>query len=83
MTNSFRCTNGDFYVVLSSSMGLALLVWVGSGLLERVLYLVGNQPSLCRKSPINPAPVSNIYCVVAVCSHITFKYNANFNITTK
>ena len=52
MNISFRCTNGDFYVALSSSMGLALLVWVGSGWLKRVLYLVGNQPSLSRKSPI-------------------------------
>ena len=25
----FRYTNGDFYVALGSSMGLALLVWVG------------------------------------------------------
>ena len=24
---TFWCTNGDFYVVLGSSMGLALLVW--------------------------------------------------------
>ena len=52
MNISFRCTNGDFYVASSSSMGLALLVLVGSGLLMRVLYLVGNQPSLSRKSPI-------------------------------
>ena len=28
---SFRCTNGDFYVALGSSMRLALLVWVGGG----------------------------------------------------
>ena len=37
-TLMFRCTNGDFYVALGSSMGLALLVWVGGGLLKRVLY---------------------------------------------
>ena len=30
--------NGDFYVALGSSMSLALLVWVGGGLLTRVLY---------------------------------------------
>ena len=30
------CTNGYFYVTLGSSMGLALLVWVGGGLLKRV-----------------------------------------------
>ena len=36
--SSFRCTNGDFYVALGSSMSLALLVWVGGGLLKRVLY---------------------------------------------
>ena len=34
----FRCTNGDFYVALGSSMDLALLVWVGGGLLKQVLY---------------------------------------------
>ena len=28
---AFRCTNDDFYVALGSSMGLALLVWVGGG----------------------------------------------------
>ena len=48
---SFRCTNGDFYVALGSSMGLALLVWVGGGLLKRVLYFFGKEPSLGRKSP--------------------------------
>ena len=26
---TFRCANEDFYVALGSSMGLALLVWVG------------------------------------------------------
>ena len=52
MKQSFRCTNGDFYVALGSSMGLALLVWVGGGLLKRVLYFFGNEPSLGRKSPI-------------------------------
>ena len=41
---SFRCTNGDFYVALGSSMGLKLLVWVGGGLLKRVLYFFGNEP---------------------------------------
>ena len=35
---AFRCTNGDFYVALGSSMGLELLVLVGVGLLKRVLY---------------------------------------------
>ena len=40
----FRCTNGDFYVALGSSMGLALLVWVGGGLLKRVLCFLGNEP---------------------------------------
>ena len=49
---TFRCTNRDFYVALGSSMGLALLVWVGGGLLKRVLYFFGNEPSLGRKSPI-------------------------------
>ena len=45
--NLFRCTNGDFYVAL----GLALLVWVG-GLLKRVLYFFGSEPSLGQRSPI-------------------------------
>ena len=30
-----------FYVGLGSSMGLALLVWVGGGLLKRVFYIFG------------------------------------------
>ena len=52
------CTNGDFYVALGSSMGLALLVWVGGGLLKRVLYVFGNEPSLGlgQKSPILHLP---------------------------
>ena len=29
---TFRCTNGYFHVALSSSMGLAFLIWVGGGL---------------------------------------------------
>ena len=33
-------------------MGLALLVWVGGGLLKRVLYFYGNEPSIGGKSPI-------------------------------
>ena len=37
-------------------MGLALLVWVGGGLLKRVLYFFGNELSLGRKSPILPLP---------------------------
>ena len=49
---TFRCTNGEFYVALGSSMSLTLLVWVGGGLLKRVLYFFGNEPSLGRKSPI-------------------------------
>ena len=30
-------------------MSLALLVWVGGGLLKRVLYFFGNEPSLGQK----------------------------------
>ena len=52
---SFRCTNGDFYVALGSSMGFALLVWVG-GLLKQVLYFFSNDPSLGQKSPIMHLP---------------------------
>ena len=40
--------NRDFYVALGSSMGLTLLVWVG-GLLKRILYFFGNEPSLGQK----------------------------------
>ena len=39
-------------------MGLALLVRVGGGLLKRVLYFFGNEPSLSRKSPILHLPPS-------------------------
>ena len=53
----FRCTNGDFYVALGSSRGLALFVWVGGGLLKRVLYFFGNEPSLGQKIS-DPAPAS-------------------------
>ena len=52
MVITFKYTNGDFYVALGSSMCLALLVWVGGGLLKRILYFFGNEPSLGRKSPI-------------------------------
>ena len=37
---SFGCTNGDFYVALGSSIGLALLVWVGGGLYILMMSLV-------------------------------------------
>ena len=37
-------------------MSLAILVWVGGGLLKRVLYYFGNEPSLGRKSPILHLP---------------------------
>ena len=57
MHSTFRCTNGDFYVALGSSMGLALLVWVGGGLLKRVLYLFGNEASLGRTFPILHLPL--------------------------
>ena len=33
-------------------MGLTLLVWVGGGLIKRVVYFFGNEPSLGRKSSI-------------------------------
>ena len=56
MHSTFRCTNGDFYAALGSSMGLALLVWVGGGLLKRVSYFFGNEPSLGRKSLIPHLP---------------------------
>ena len=53
---AFRCTNGDFYVALGFSMGSALLVWVGGGLLKRDLYFFGNEPSLGQNSPILHLP---------------------------
>ena len=39
-------------------MHLARLVWVGGGLLKRVLYFFGNEPSLGQKSPILHLPQS-------------------------
>ena len=45
---AFRCSNGDFYVALGSSIGLELLVLVGGGLLKRVLYYFGSG----QKSPM-------------------------------
>ena len=41
-------------MALGSSTDLALLAWVGGGLLKRVLYSFGNEPSLGQKSPILP-----------------------------
>ena len=52
-TKTFRCTNKDFYVALGSSMGLAVLVWVGGGLFYAFF---GNKPSLGQKSPILHLP---------------------------
>ena len=54
--HTFRCTNGDFYVALGSSMSLALLVWIGGGLLKQVLKIFGNEPSLVQKSLILHVP---------------------------
>ena len=62
----FRCTNRDFYVALGSSVGLALLIWVGGGLLKRVLYFIGNEPSLGRKSPILHLPPLLLMCIIAL-----------------
>ena len=42
-SQSYRCTNGDFYEAFGSSRGLALVVWVGGGLLKWVLYFFGNE----------------------------------------
>ena len=38
-------------------MGLELLVWVGGGLLKRVLYFSDSEPSLGQKSPILHLPL--------------------------
>ena len=40
-------------------MSLSLLVWVGGGLLKRVLYFFGNESSLGQKSPILHLPQLN------------------------
>ena len=48
-------------MALGSSMGLALLVWVGDGLLKRVLYFLGNEPSLVRK--LNSTHVPCVICL--------------------
>ena len=37
-------------------MGLALFVWVGGDLLKRVVYFVGNKPSLGKKSLVLHLP---------------------------
>ena len=42
-------------------MGSALLVWAGGGLLKRVLYCFGNEPSLGRKSPILHLPRTSMF----------------------
>ena len=65
-TNSgSECINGDFYVALGYSIGLALLVWIGGGLLKRVLYFFGNEPSLDQKFS-DPAPASEWLVVVVL-----------------
>ena len=61
---AFRCANGYFYVALGSSMGLALLVWVGGGLLKRVLYFFGNGPNLGLKSPILHQPPKMVHQLI-------------------
>ena len=45
-----------FYVALGSSKNFALLVWVGGGLLKRVLYIFDNEPRSGQKSPILHLP---------------------------
>ena len=65
---TFRCNDGHFYVALGSSMGLALLVWVGGGLLKRVLYFFGNEPSLGQKSPILHLPLYQMRLVSSTSS---------------
>ena len=39
-------------------MGLAFLVWVGGGLLKWVIYFLGNEPSLGRKSLVLHLPLN-------------------------
>ena len=46
-------------IFMGSSMGLALLVWVGGDLLKRVLYFFGNEPSSGQKSPILHLPLAD------------------------
>ena len=57
---TFRCTIGDFDVALGSSVSLALLVWVGDGLLKWILYFFGNEPSLGQKCPILHQPQQEV-----------------------
>ena len=47
-------------------MVLPLLVWVGDGLLKRVLYIFGNEASLGRKSSILHLPLSWLMVVLNV-----------------
>ena len=42
-------------------VGMALLVRVGGGLLKRVLYFFGNEPSLGQKSPILHLPPNSMH----------------------
>ena len=46
----FRRCSQEFYVALASSMSLALLIWKRAGLLEKVLPLFDNGPSLGNTS---------------------------------
>ena len=63
-------------MALGSSMGLALLVWVGGGLLKRVLYFFGNEPSLGQKSPIlHPPPLFGIDSSLGRQSLLFVEYN--------
>ena len=48
-------------------MGLAFLVWVGGGLLKRVLYFFGNEPSLGQKSPILHLPQHPVLLKTSMC----------------
>ena len=54
-----------FYVALGSSRGLGFGVWVGGGLLKRVVYFFGNEPSLGQKAPILHMPHSFSHYVPA------------------
>ena len=78
---TFRWTNGDFYVALGSSMGLAFLVWVGGGLLKRVLYFLGNEPSSGRKSPILHLPHSQLANYEVTNCRFTYNPVLSFNLS--
>ena len=62
-------------------MGLAFLVWVGGGLLKRVLYFLGNEPSSGRKSLILHLPHSQLANYEVTNCRFTYNPVLSFNLS--